>query len=446
MDDRVYLVWLSLACTPGSKTFAKLLTKYNSPHEIYEAKDYEIDSLIGSKDLDSERLKNKDLEEATRINEFCTTKKVGILSYFDEAFPENLRLISNPPVMLYYRGKLPDFKHGFRLGVVGTRSLSDYGRINAFHLGYDMGCAGATIVSGMAKGIDGVAHAGALAAGAINIAFLGSGIDVCYPEIHTTLARAIVKEGCIFTEFKPGTRPYGPNFPVRNRLISGISHAVVVVEAPYKSGALITASKAKEQGRPVFAYPGNVGAEGSQATNTLIKNGAILCTSADDIVMEYENVACTGLNPFKMPTKRTVNMNAVLTEYRVCCTTGSDIVLMNPYERRSNKVGVFEEPPPPKTRLMRQNEDESATLPRATENAEPVLKTKENEQGYAQVVPIDKEAIRIYKKIPLDCAISITELEDENTGSAAVMSSLLKLELSSFVTILPGDKVMRKMK
>ena len=178
MDNLVYWIWLSLACTPDSCTFAKLIAKYDDAKSIYELSDREIRSIVGAKVSDCTALFDKNLERANDIYKFCTEKGVGILTYSNENFPVSLRDIPTPPVLLYYRGKLPDFNTGFRCAIVGTRSLSDYGRKNAFKLGYDMAAVGATVVSGMAIGIDSVALAGAIAAGGPTIAVIGSGIDV----------------------------------------------------------------------------------------------------------------------------------------------------------------------------------------------------------------------------------------------------------------------------
>ena len=164
MNNLVYWIWLSLACTPDSTTFSKLISKYSDAKAVFEATDREIRSCVGAKVSDCSALVNKDLTRATEIYEFCTKKGVGIITYADEKFPEALRSIPTPPVLLYYRGELPDFNKGFRCAIVGTRTLSEYGRLNAFKLGYDLGCAGATVVSGMAIGIDAVAMAGAISA------------------------------------------------------------------------------------------------------------------------------------------------------------------------------------------------------------------------------------------------------------------------------------------
>ena len=275
MQDLIYWIWLSLACTPGSQTFASLLGKFDTAKEVYDADDAQIASVVTSRSRDYESLTNKSLEQAELVLDFCTSKNVGILTYADDRFPESLRDIPTPPVLLYYRGVLPDFSSLFSIAVVGTRRLTEYGKKNAFTIAYDLARSGATIVSGMAIGIDAVAHAGALAAGKTTVAVIGSGIDVCYPKEHRPLAREIVKTGCVFTEYPPGARPDGYNFPVRNRIISGLSKVVLVIEGKERSGALLTARHAKEQGRTVYAVPGNIGNPNSEVCNLLLKNGAI---------------------------------------------------------------------------------------------------------------------------------------------------------------------------
>ena len=271
MNSLVYWIWLSLSCTPDTPTFSKLISSFDTPEEIYSASDREIRACVGSRASDCSRLVDKDLTRAEEIYNFCTSKGVGILTYSDDNFPISLKNIPTPPVLLYYRGILPDFSRGFRCAVVGTRSLSDYGRKNAFNLGFDLASAGATVVSGMAIGIDGVALAGALAAGGTTIAVIGSGIDVCYPAQHKKLAREIVKRGCVFTEYAPGTAPDKINFPRRNRLISGLCAVTVVVEGRERSGTLITARHAMSQERAVYAVPGNINDPGSQVTSLLLK-------------------------------------------------------------------------------------------------------------------------------------------------------------------------------
>lgn len=412
MNDIILWLWLSLSCSPDTTTFPKLISALGSPEKIYNADEKKIRSIIGSRVSDYSKVINKDLTRATSIYEFCTSKGVGILTYGDPLFPKQLKDIATPPVLLYYRGKLPDFNRGFRCAIVGTRRLSDYGRKNAFALGYDMAAAGATVVSGMAIGIDGVALAGALAAGGTTVAVLGSGIDVCYPLQHKRLAREIVKNGCVFTEYPPGTPPDRYNFPKRNRLISGLSSATVVVEGSERSGALITARYANEQGRAVYAFPGNVGNVGSQVTNLLIKNGASLCTSADDLVRDFGDKSMGALNPHKLPLKLPVNMNTVLSEFQIGCVTPSDDIFRAPRPKKAEAVQAI-----------------------AKEEAQPV-----QEPDFSS---FDKEALHIYKKIPYGSDCSIDELVDERHDLRTVSKLLLKLEMGRFIVMLPGDRVKR---
>ena len=422
MDNLVYWIWLSLACTPDSTTFAKLIKKYDDPKSVYDATDREIRSVVGAKVSDCSALCDKNTEKAESIYKFCTDQGVGIMTYNDDKFPTSLRDIPTPPVLLYYRGVLPDFNKGFRCAIVGTRSLSDYGRKNAFKLGYDMGTAGATIVSGMAIGIDSVALAGAIAAGATTIAVIGSGIDVCYPQSHLTLARTIVKKGCVLTEYAPGTKPEKFNFPRRNRLISGLCPVTVVVEGKENSGSMITARHAKAQGREVFAFPGNVGNDGSQSTNLLIKNGASLCTAAEDIIKRFEKEYLGALNPFLLKERPEVNMLDVLRELKVSALTPND--------------DVFNVPKP-------KREKTAQTVKEITVNTSDV---KEEENLLPEMPKFDTELLNLYKKIPPHEECTVESLTDENNNLRTVMKLLLKLEMGRFVTLLPGDRVKRNIK
>lgn len=417
MNNIVYWIWLSLCCTPDTSTFPKLIEKFGDAQTIFEATDKEISSCIGHNTSDRSNLLRRDLDEAQRVYEFCTKHKVGILTYDSEQYPKSLKSIPTPPVLLYYRGKLPDFNSSFMVATVGTRSLSDYGRKSAFRIAYDLACAGATIVSGMAIGIDSVALAGALTAGKSVVAVIGSGIDICYPSGHLTLAREIVKEGCVLTEFAPGTPPSRYNFPKRNRIISGLCAATLVIEGKEKSGALITARYAKEQGRAVYALPGNVGSPNSEVTNLLIKNGANLCTCADDIVKDFEASCHGALNPFALKTGVNYDVMGALERYAVVAVCQSD--------------DIFTPPRPKRKRETKSTLTEPAAQPRE-ENV-----PSEN---------FDPRALKLYKKIPREGECSIESLVDEDIPLREAMKLLLKLEMGKFIVMLPGDAVARKAK
>lgn len=207
------------------------------------------------------------------------------ISLNDSKYPLLLSKISDPPSFLFYEGELPK-KDDILIAIVGSRACSAYGRQVAYELSFNLAKEGIVIVSGLALGIDSIAHQAALDAKGRTVAVLGCGLDIIYPSSHQKLAKEIIKkEGAIVSEFSPGTPPLPHHFPLRNRIISGISVATVVVEAALRSGALITARYALEQGREVFAVPGPVYSQNSQGTNNLIKMGASPVTSFEDVML-----------------------------------------------------------------------------------------------------------------------------------------------------------------
>lgn len=421
MENMVYWIWLSLACTPGSATFPSLLTKFKDAKEVYLADENDLRGTIDRRASDRSALLDKDLKRAEEILNFCTGKKVGIVTYADPTYPDALRKIANPPVLLYYRGVLPNFNSGdFYAAIVGTRSISDYGRKNAFTIARDLARAGARVVSGMAIGIDGVALAGALSVDAPTVAVIGSGIDVCYPTQHVTLARAIVKRGCVLTEFAPGTPPSRYNFPKRNRIISGLSAATLVIEGRENSGAMITARCAKEQGRTVYALPGNVGSPTSEVTNLLLKNGAKAFVSADDLVRDFENEYHGKLNPFKLAEKSPFDMGLILSEYKVAATAPSDNIFTHrtTTKKKATPASKVKEKPE-----ISQKPAEASALPN-----------------------FDKATLALYKRIPADGDIHIESLVDSENDLRSVMRLLLKLEMGHFIVMLPGERVRRNLK
>ncbi len=227
--------------------------------------------------------------EPLRYVESLSNKGYEVVTYFDEAYPEPLRSLYDPPAVLYGRGKLKDID-AQAIAVVGARRPTPYGRQVARMLARDLARAGVWVISGMARGIDTEAHLGALEGQGSTVAVLGSGLDVVYPRENKGLCQRIADNGAVISEFPPATPPEPKNFPIRNRIISGLAKGVLVVEARAKSGALITVDWALEQGRDVFAVPGPITSELSQGTNHLIKQGAKPVTSVEDILEEYQVV------------------------------------------------------------------------------------------------------------------------------------------------------------
>ena len=290
MDTAVYYIWLSLRCGAGSEAPSFLLARFGTPKAVYEADEKAISRALPGRSGLAAALCDKDMETAQRVYDYCLRANVGIITLESPLYPERLRSIHAKPIVLYFKGTFPEVDKNVLIACVGTRKCSEKGAKIAYNLGRDLACAGAIVVSGMALGIDTMCARGALSAGGRTVAVLGCGIDRVYPQENKELMRDIMENGTVITEYAPGMVPNGKHFPVRNRIISGLSLGTVVVEAGRGSGALITAEHAGKQGRDVFAFPGDVDNKFYMGTNDLISEGAKMVRSAGDVLREYENV------------------------------------------------------------------------------------------------------------------------------------------------------------
>lgn len=283
-----YWVWLTTrqGLTP-LQTF-RLLDRFGTPEAVYFA-DQEEYRLSGLTEWQQRALLDKSMDGAESILAECDRLGVRILTIQDAEYPERLRQIANPPCVLYVKGKLFPFDELVTIGVVGSRRPSEYGKIMAGRLGMDLARGGALVVSGIARGLDAAALRGALKGGGSVVSVLGGGIDVIYPAENRWLYEDVAAAGALISEYPPGTENKGDHFPVRNRIISGLSLGVAAVEAEEHSGTLITMRLALDQGRDAFAVPGNADAPMSRGTNLLIQRGeAKLVMSGWDILCEYE--------------------------------------------------------------------------------------------------------------------------------------------------------------
>ena len=282
--------WIWFAHRPGltDRTKVQLLQQFSDPEDIFFADGSAFDHVEGLTEEAKESLKEKNLIEAEKILADCRREGLQILTFRDAAYPARLKNIADPPVLLYYKGKLPDLDGSPVIGIVGTRKASAYGLQTAKRMGYQIGRCGGIVVSGMAFGIDGMAMAGALTAGEPVVGVLGCGADMVYPLSNRSLFADVERYGCILSEFAPGTPPLKWNVPKRNRIISGLSCGVLVVEAPEKSGSLITARQAADQGRDVFVVPGNIDMPSFVGSNRLLRDGAIAVSSGWDVISEYQ--------------------------------------------------------------------------------------------------------------------------------------------------------------
>ena len=282
--------WLWLTELPGltNQTRLALLRHFPTPEDVYYADPEEVLLTEGITREQAKLLEDKDCARADRILADCQRLDADILTIQDAGYPNRLRNIYDPPCLLYVRGRLPAFDDEASIAVVGTRDCTPYGVSCAEKLGYGLAAGGAVVVSGLARGVDSAALRGALRAGGTVTAVLGNGLDVVYPPENQYLYEDVAAAGALISEYPPGTPPEAKHFPVRNRIMSGLCLGTLVVEAPARSGALITAGTALEQGRDVFAVPGPIDAPASVGCNRLIRDGAGLVSDAWDILGEYE--------------------------------------------------------------------------------------------------------------------------------------------------------------
>lgn len=283
--------WLWLASLKGVPNQLKLnlLHYFGSPERVFMAESGEYLLVEEMTRQSAELLENKSLREADKILGDCERLGLRILTLHDAEYPDRLRNIYDPPILLYVRGRLPLFDDEVAIAMVGSRKSSDYALRVGEQLAYQLASHGAVVVSGLAAGGDAAAHRGALRANGFTAAVIGGGHDIAYPYENRFLYEDIAVRGVILSEYPPGTHHDGRHFPVRNRIISGLSLGVVVTEAAEKSGTLITAGRALDQGRDVFAVPGQIDDPGCLGSNRLLRDGAMVVTEAWDILMHYES-------------------------------------------------------------------------------------------------------------------------------------------------------------
>ncbi len=288
MNDIIYWVWLALKNGAGHSDAVKLLKHFpGGAREIYEASYERIAAVKECSAIFIRKLTDHDLSQAERILEFCFMNGIRVVSCESPHYPRRLQDLYNKPIVLYVRGMIEDINDRFCVSIVGTRKMSNYGKHITFTLARQLIGYGALIISGAAYGIDSAANSTAVFFEEPTVAVLGSGVNVPYPAQNKEMLDWIGTHGMVISEFEPNTPPYGRNFPIRNRIMSGLADAVIVVEADAKSGALITARHAADQGRTVYAVPGNIGATNSIGPLRMIRDGAKIVTCAEDIIEDF---------------------------------------------------------------------------------------------------------------------------------------------------------------
>lgn len=289
MSNLKHWIWLTQRRGIRGQTSVRLLERFGSPEQIHAADRGAFETLGGLSGEAVRSLMNKSLDGADRILGDCDRLGIRLLTFQDATYPERLKAIAQPPLVLYWKGKQFAFDEEVAIAMVGARKATPYGIDVASRLSGELSRRGALIVSGMAEGIDATAVRGALKAGGPVVSVIAGGLDRIYPWFHRELYEDVATVGALFSEYPPGTEHKGSHFPVRNRILSGLSVGVIAVESARAGGTLLTVGHALDQNREVFAVPGPIDAPMSEGTNRLIQlNCAKLILSADDVLCEFE--------------------------------------------------------------------------------------------------------------------------------------------------------------
>lgn len=412
MRDVLSWTWLSVRLGAASPYLNPLLEHFAAAADVYAADHAALAAVEGLPESVRLRLLDKDTDRAERILEDCRRLGIGVMTYDDPRYPRLLKQIAKPPAVLYFVGKPIDFDRKLGVAVVGTRTMTEYGRDVTYRFSYDLASAGAVIVSGMALGVDGMAAAGSLDAQMPSAVVLGSGLDVVYPKMHTKLYKCILRDGFAVSEYPPGAEPDARNFPQRNRIISGLARCVLVTECPETSGALITAREALAEGKPLFAVPGAITMPGSAGTNELIKSGsAKMVTSPTDILDLFEPAHFPELDASAVGA---MNYNAAKAESTYAVSTKTSKVAWAKVRRKKPESAPDDSPD-----TVRES-----SAPKVTETFVPMSETEK----------------KIYACIPEEGQVSV-DLIASGSGAPVpdVLTALLALTCKGVVRQLPGN-------
>lgn len=451
MADAIYWVWLAECIGQGCRDLEALIEQFGSPFEIFSADESQLYRIPGVSESTTERLcRPHNLDEAYRIVDRCAVAGIGILCYGDPAYPARLRSLRNPPAVLYYRGRLPDFEHRVAVAMVGTRSMSEYGGRTSYKIAYELASAGVLVISGMALGVDSVAHAGALAAGGETVAVLGCGVDVTYPAAHAVLRDKILTQGAVISEYPPGTDAAGHHFPMRNRIISGLSHGTLVVEADLRSGAMITAREALAQGRDLFAVPGNVGNFHSAGTNQLIHAGANLVLTAKDVLDNYAFLYRQMLNlPAYHAAVEHSDLDRQVLDALGVAARPADFKYAS--RTKPGREGKSSETSAEPAESAKQGKAAKADKPARGRRSRQASASEEAAPPPAapssavrpEVETLSAAARAVWERIPEDRAVSGDALYAAGVTPAELSVALIELSLAGLVETLPGSYYIR---
>ncbi len=421
-NELVFWIWLAETIGVGNHDFKALLALYESPYHIFSAESEELERIGKLSPKTVAALSDKNLSRASKILDTCERLRIGILPYSSELYPARLREIKDPPVLLYYAGNISRLDKLLSVAIVGTRKMSAYGMECAYRISYELTRAGAVTVSGMAEGIDGVSAAATVKAGGSPIAVLGCGPDIAYPKHHGKLMREIAKHGLLLSEYPPGTKPLRYHFPERNRIISGLSNGVVVVEAGLGSGSLITAKHAIVQGREVFAIPAGADGVGKDGATGLLRDGAIFAMDAGDILNRYRYLFCDSLKEIGTAEKK-----ASEPDLTYLCELG--VIKMRDCPQKA-------EPQTVKTR-SKSDVRRPSQKARAEKNEAPKPTPKQNvpDEVLQGLDPLQR---LLLESIPDDSTVTVDSLTNLGYPYGQIVSALTMLEIEGLLEKLPG--------
>ena len=462
-SEQMFWIWLSLRLGPGCRQYPTLLERFGSAYDVFEAREERLRELLPElSDSQIRALSDKRLDQAFAIEEYCRSNGIRILRYNENDYPFSYRVLPNPPLILYCRGELPAFQNHLCVAIVGTRKMSEYGRGMAYKIAYELAAAGAIIVSGMALGIDSIAACAAMKADGRTIALLGGGVDVPYPPEHERLMGIIANRGVLMSEYAPGSEPMKTNFPLRNRLISGLCQATVVVDADERSGALITAGLALEQGRDLFAVPANVGAANASGTNRLIRDGAHVALSADDILSHYEFLY-TNLQRTVCGTHSDYDPDFVADMgiysrvvgglFRIPAqnagSTVGEMTGASSSERSTRQAakGKSEAKPPRKAKTETPTPSKPTAQPQKESGEDPRISPKDRsdpgDRSSAAVASLNETQRSVLEAIPMDEPIAVDKLKKLGLPMGALLAAISVLQIKGLVRSLPGGMISR---
>lgn len=406
-DIKTYLIALNQIDKVGDRRISELINHYESVENIFEDKEENIKELLEKKFKSQigNFNKNEILDKAQEIVKKSNDYGIGILSLFDEAYPFNLKQIDNPPYILYYKGNLNKLRRN-SIAVVGTREPSDESRKYSFEMASKLSSMNITVVSGMAKGVDREAHLGAISSHTNTAAVLGNGIDNVYPSENLKIYEKLIEKGVIVSEFEVGRKPDRMNFPRRNRIISGLSYAVIMVEAASKSGALITVDYALNQGRDVYIAPYDEKKSCYFGNHKLYKDGAKIAYSFIDILEDFDSIFSNDDDYTKMKLKY---------------FEGGDI--------KSKSV---------KKNIKNSNNKESDNINKKHEKKS--TKTNKNNENNKNIISgLQEDEAALYNIIKQNDKIHIDEIIEESKMKVNTAASILmQLEIKGIIKQLSG--------